>query len=195
MVRLAHRLAESTIRLAPCRRQFYACGEWTPELRGYVKRHGLDLDLIRAHAGHIAVGLIRFHRPHGGNTFSFDRHGEPGVVVEALRADGHTVADLVAWPVNAPERFSTAIAEAEILGIWQMLDRGGRPLSVHATPLQWLKAGCTGCCPLDPRCAGYWLNIAGGPFVVAETRFGRELRAVLGSTAGRHEIFVQGEAA
>jgi hypothetical protein len=64
--------------------------------------------------------------------------------VEALAADGHGVMDLVAWRLEAPDTFATAIREADMLGAWNMVRRGGRPLHVHRTPQRWLRGGCQG---------------------------------------------------
>ena len=70
-----------------------------------------------------------------------------------------------------------------------MVQRGGMPLVIHRTPLDWLKAGCQGCVALKPA-ARHWLLKAGGPFIVEDVEHGRELRQLLGLDAGRHRILV-----
>jgi len=185
------RAAAATLRLGPMRRQFYDLGEWTPDARDYARRHRLDLDLVRAHAGHFAVMLCKFFRNNDGSrVFQFAPDGVPAAVIEALGGDGHSVVDLVAWPTEAPWQFATAIEEADVLGAWQMLQRGGAPLAVFDTPLAWLKAGCTDCVPISPDWSGYWLDRAGGPFVAQSVDGGRAVRDLLGPRAVRHRILV-----
>jgi hypothetical protein len=74
-----------------------------------------------------------------------------------------------------------------------MIQRGGRPLVIHRTPLAWLKAGGEGCCLLKPG-ARHWLRRAGGPFVAQDVEHGREIRDLLGPEASRHRILVPTEA-
>lgn len=193
---LANRLAQAAGRLAPIRRQFYALGDWTPETAAYVRQYSLDLGSIAAHAGLFAVALARFSGHNSGDrVFWFDRNGEPSAVIEALRADGHDVADLIAWPLDDPARYATAIGEADLLGAWQAWQHGNAPLRVHLTPLAWLRAKCEGCVPINPTWAGYWLDKAGGPFLTDTVQAGREVRSLLGGAAGRHRILVHQEAA
>ena len=185
------RAAAATLRLGPMRRQFYDLGEWTPDARDYVCRHGLDLDTMRAHAGHFAIALCKFFGDNDGSrVFQFSPEGIPAAVVEALGSDGHSVIDLVAWPTEAPWQFATAIEEVDILGAWHMRQRGGAPLPVFDTPLAWLKAGCSGCVPISHDWSGFWLDMAGGPFVAQSIDSGRAVRDLLGPRAVRHRILV-----
>ena len=180
------------LKLGPIRRELYASGEWTPEALAYTRRHRLDLPTIQAHAGIFAVCLCRFYGgDNGEGLFQFDADGVPAALVEALAADGHSVLDLVAWRLDAPDTYATAIHNADMLGAWHMLCRGGRPLHVHRTPINWLRAGCEGCVVLNPDWGDHWLQTAGGPFIAEDVHHGRKLREMLGDKASRHSIFVR----
>lgn len=184
--------AAATLKLGPMRRELYAKGELTPELKAYIRLHRLDVPTIEAHAGLIAVCLCKFYG--GGNSgesvFQFAADGEPSAVIQALAVDGRSVMDLVAWPLLQPHLAATAVREADVLGPLNMVRRGGRPLHVYRTPLAWLKAGCTGCVVLNQDWAAYWLDHAGGPFVAEDVQHGREIRELLGEKAGRHRVLV-----
>lgn len=182
-------------RLFHARKESLRVGGWSPELRNYLKRHRLDLGDVIAHAGFLNIALVKFWTGNDGDqSFSFDTDGQPAAVIEALLHDYQRepfTADLVAWPIHAPECFTTVMGlndGADVLGSVNMVQRGGAPLKVYRTPLAWLKAGCDGCCPLKPG-ARHWLKRAGGPFAVEDVDHGLELRKLLGSDA-RERILV-----
>jgi hypothetical protein len=182
----------NTARLQQMRAQLYAMGEPCPELYSYLRTHTLDLSAIHALTGMLAVCLCRSDdEGECPSSFTFAEGGIPSIVIEVLGADGATVIDLVAWPIHAPDCFATAIAESDMLGMWNMISRGGLPLPVHQTPHDWLVAGCQGCVPLNLTWAGHWLAKAGGPFISHDLEHGRELRSLLGSTASSHSILVR----
>jgi hypothetical protein len=172
----------------------------SPEFFRYIRKHRLDIATVNAHAGFLNVALVKFWTGNDGDQmFSFDSEGEPSVVIEALLFDGQrepSTADLVAWPMGAPEAFCTAMGRddgADVLGPVNMIQRGGMPLRVHQTPLAWLRSGCEGCCLLKPG-ARHWLERAGGPFIVEDVEHGRDLRDLLGGGGHRHRILVPIEA-
>jgi len=177
------RFPTSAILLA--RQQFYECAGWTREASAYVKAHGLDLDVIAAHAGTFAVCLAQLSPNTEPAQFDFTPEGVPCAVIEVLDENAETVIDLVAWPLHASERLATAVGEADMLGIPCMRNPatyvGGRPLRVHRTPLGWLKAGCQGCVVLNRDWGGYWLRQAPGPLLAENLAHGRELRRMLGT--------------
>ena len=177
------------------RRLLYERGDWTPEAATYVREQSLDLDLIAARAGLFTVVLAQLT---GHNTgvprWDFEPDGAPAAVVEVLAEDGCTVADLVAWPLNAPERFATAVGEADMLGINAMRNPAtywaGVPLRVHRTPLNWLKAGCDGCVILNRAWGGYWLSRCPGPIMAEDLAHGRELRRLLPNSFDMRRLLV-----
>jgi hypothetical protein len=175
-------------------------GGWTPELREYIRRHRLSLGDCMAHAAFLNIALVKFLSSNSGEqTFEFDVDGEPAAVIEALLFDAFRepfTADLVAWPLDDPLAFATAMGAndgADVLGPVNMVQRGGKPLLIHRTPLAWLKAGGQGCCLLKPG-AWHWLRRVGGPFIAQDGEHGRELRDLLGTEAARHRILVPAEA-
>lgn len=125
----------------------------------YVAEHGLDHRLVEAHAGLLALISVEFCEP---SRFEFADTGEPAAVVEALDSDGETLVDLVAWPVADPTRVSTMFGRAPLVGGYAALNPAtyffDRPLQVHRTPLDWLKAGCDGCAVVVPALAARVLN-------------------------------------
>lgn len=178
------------------RREALRAGGWTPELRDYLNRNGLSIGACIAHAGFINIALVKFLGGRGGDrVFLFDAEGRPAAVIEALLFDARreaVCADLVAWPLTAPEMFFTAMGlndGADVLGPVSMIGRGGKPLVIHRTPLAWLKAGGDGCVLLKPG-ARHWLRKAGGPFVVEDVEHGQEVRELLGLEGKRHRILV-----
>ena len=188
-------LTRNPQRLLHAQRESLRVGGWTPELRDYLKRHRLNLAEVTAHAGFLNVVLVQFWTGNDGDqSFTFNPDGEPTAVIEALLFDWNRepyTADLVAWPLRAPDQFTTAMGlndGADVLGPVNMVQRGGAPLKVYRTPLAWLKAGCDGCCPLKPG-SRHWLRRAGGPFAVEDVDHGLELRKLLGSDA-RERILV-----
>lgn len=184
-------------RLLSMRRQLYAIGDVSPEYYAYTRNFGLDHITIQAHAGIFAVVLADFHRDNTGHPrFTFDPRATPAAVIEAILFDQNRepyVADLVAWPLGDPGNIATALSASEgaaVLGAFNMPQRGRTPLRVHPTPLAWIMAGCQGCVPLTHAGGRYWLDKAGGPFVVDNIEDGRWLRDLLGPLAARHRILV-----
>lgn len=161
------------------RRDLYAQGDWTPEASAYVKDHALNLQEITAHAGHFAVCLCQI----AGEHFDFFPDGVPTAVIEVLSDDAMTVIDLVAWPLQAPDRFATAVGEADMLGIPNMRSTARckfmGPLKVYKHPLNWLMAGCRGCVVLNPRYGGYWLRRCNRDILAEDLNHGRQLKAML----------------
>lgn len=171
-------------RILLARRIFYTVAGWTPEAADYVKAHALDLDQIAANAGMFAVCLAQVCAHETPAQFDFSPQGVPAGVIEVLAENGETIIDLCAWPLNAPERFATAVGEADMLGIGAIRNPAtyahGRPLQVHRTPLGWLKANCQGCVILNREWGGHWLRKAHGPLLAEDLQHGRELRRLLG---------------
>jgi hypothetical protein len=52
-------------------------------------------------------------------------------------------------------------------------------LKIHKTPLDWVKAGCSGCCILNHRHVAYWLSEALGPLAVEDVEQARQVDALL----------------
>src|SRR5690242_9709988 len=87
------------------RAALYDRGDWSMEAAAYVAAHRIDMGAVNAHAGLLAVIPCTFD---GRGFFNLEGdHPQRSIVIEALAEDAETVADLVAWPINHPERFAT----------------------------------------------------------------------------------------
>ncbi len=136
--------------------------EWIsfPGLTGRHIRQLADAGVTSAAwitAGHLATPRItitgRFFTPDpfGGPTFVLPVYdGEP--VSEINPNPGIPLVDLLAFRLEEPERWWLRIgAPHSVLGMDQFvtaMETGGI-VGLHATPLEWLRAGCVGACPLD----------------------------------------------
>ncbi|WP_111200193.1 hypothetical protein [Aestuariivirga litoralis] len=184
-------------RLKSMRQQIYASAGPCPELFSSLRSYRLDQETVQAYAGIYSVTLASFTKVSDGDAiFEIDIDGQPTAVIEALLYDDELeqqVADLVAWPLHDPDNFATALgphAGADVLGVEHMVMRKGRPLRVYRTPLEWLQAGCNGCVPLTEIGGRFWLNRAGGPFLVGCLDEARWLRDYLGVSAVCHCILL-----
>jgi hypothetical protein len=133
----------------------------------YVRNNAIDIATVCRFAGLIAVTHCVFY----GRRFDFadpgEREAEPAAVIEALGDDGETVVDLVAWPLEAPDRFASLFGDVLLLGA----DRVGNPatyfagqhLQLFKTPLSWLQADCAGAVIINPHGARFVLRRAVGP--------------------------------
>ena len=132
-------------------------------------------DELNAHAGVIAVLPVALY---GNGLFGFDGT-MPAAVIEVYADDDETTIDLCAWSISKPDKFATAIGAASVLGAAQIANAAswafGTYLKVHRTPLQWIKAGCSGVCPLDYGFAGYELREALGPILAQDQAHAAEL--------------------
>ena len=176
--------------------RFYELAQPVPEFMNYLRKHQIDLAELGTSVGIFGVALCRsFEYPDGSLGFEFSCHGIPYAVIEALcfrRVNGLREtypADLVAWPVNNPNSFATALGPregAELLGPLSAVQRGGQPLRIFSTPEDWLKNGCEGSVLLKQG-AEYWLHKAGGPFIAEDFHHASELRELLGR---QHQILI-----
>ena len=76
-----------------------------------------------------------------------------------------------------------------IVGSLSAVSRGGEPLRLWRTPLEWLTSDCSGSVPIKYG-AGYWLRKAGGPFWVDDAEHAAEIQGLLGADAHMHRILV-----
>lgn len=75
--------------------------------------------------------------------------GEPHLVLPVYESG--ELVDLVAFRSCDPEHWLWRTGDGSALGLewgWGML-HNGEPLTISATPLDWLRAGCEGLCVLD----------------------------------------------
>ena len=138
--------------------------------------------------------------PRGIFSFADDGNGVTAIVMMVAAVNGESVQDLIAWEPMRPRRVFRYLGAADALGLDQLgnpasyLD--GQALPVHLSPLDWLKAGCTGIVVLDraafrqrvhnlsPRAGGYRLLAANLPHA-------RALRTMLGPFSAHAKLYVR----
>jgi hypothetical protein len=129
----------------------------------YVRNTGLDIPTVCRFVSVIAVTHCVFY-DQGRFDFadSAEREAEPAAVIEALGDDAETVVDLVAWPLDAPNRFCSLFGDVSLLGVDRVgnpaIYFGGQHLQLYKTPLRWLQAGCNGAVVIDPLGARFVLR-------------------------------------
>lgn len=152
------------------------------ELFAYARSNGLDLGRLWTERL-IAMRIMKI-RWFAGPRFDFaEQYSSAAVVIEAFDVDEETVVDLVAWNMDRPEKFGTALGRAAALGLGAVTNPAtfhlGQPLPVHRTPLSWLQHGCSGCVVLDRLSAPRWLGEAPGSIAAEDVEHGRELARLL----------------
>jgi hypothetical protein len=178
--------------LLEARAELYERSLPTPEWLAFWTAAGpFDHAIIGAHAGSLSVLPVQFF---ADRTFDLTESGRLSAVVEVLDCDGETVVDLVAWPIDRPDKFATFHHRADALGVGQVQDPatylGSRPLLVHRTPLAWLQAGCSGVVVLNELTAPRWLGAACGRIAGADVQHARELARLLYPFIEPHRIVV-----
>lgn len=129
----------------------------------YVRDNELDMRQLADAAGCFTVMRVAV----SGDRFEFSETGNTIVaIVEAFGRDGETSVDLVAWPLDAPQRVLTMFGRTPILGLVNVFAATtyafDRPLVCYRTPLAWWQAGCRGAVVLDPSSAARLLLDAPG---------------------------------
>jgi hypothetical protein len=168
------------------------------ECVAYLRSNRIDPSVIVGFAGAHAVAPI----------FEFDRgrfdflggYGDPvsGFICEVFAEDGETSIDLVAWPVDRPGHVLTMFGRAPMLGLWAAFNPAtyylGKPLVMHRTPLDWLRAGCRGAAIVDRGLAGRTFIDLPGPVLGQDRQHCRELVAIARSMVDE-KMFVMPAAA
>lgn len=166
--------------------------------RDFLADEELDLEAVEACAGSLSLARCAFTPP--PRRFRLDPTGEVAAIIEVLEvaAGERWLVDLVAWPIDRPSDFATAIGHADILGANQLADPAaffaGRPLPVHRTPLTWLRAGCTGVVLLDEKRGGIRLADALGHLLAEDLHHARALHRAMGRAFPTRRIRVPASA-
>ncbi len=123
----------------------------------YCRQHGIDWTAAEKATGGIFAARISIDR----TWFDFDETGSEAIVCEVRGYDGEAVVDLVAWSIDDPTRWWTAIGAGVVLGEAFAANPNaglcGEALRILRTPLAWLRAQCEGIVLLDRTRAGRWL--------------------------------------
>ena len=154
------------------------------EWRDFIAGEGLDLGTLQACAGGLSLARCTFTP--APRRFCLDPTGEVSAIIEVLEvaAGERWLIDLVAWPIDRPSDFATAIGHADVLGGDQLTNPssffGDRPLQVHRTPRAWLRTGCRGVVLLDERRGGIRLADALGRLLAEDLDHARALHRAMG---------------
>ncbi len=135
---------------------------WDPECWHAIKAAGVDLDHVTNLAGPIVRTLVSFT---DGGGFEFDAMGVVAFAMAVHDEDAETVIDLAAWSALDPATFGTLFG-AGVMGLDQLMNPASfvnGPCMVFASPLAWLKSGCSGAAILDYAEARKALVKAPGP--------------------------------
>ncbi|TVR05825.1 MAG: hypothetical protein EA385_17270 [Salinarimonadaceae bacterium] len=145
----------------------------------YVRAHRLDLFRIEGFAGVAAATPII---DCGNARFDFgDEHNEavPGFICEAFAADGETVIDLVAWPLDRPDQPMSMFGRVGLIGVAAAMNPAtyifDNPLVIERNPLDWLRSGCVGAAIVDPRVAAWELIDCPGRIAGQDQAHARQL--------------------
>jgi hypothetical protein len=148
----------------------------------YLRESGVDQAALIGFIGSLSVMSAAFHED---RRFDFADDGVDALVLEGFGADGETVVDLVAWPLAEAARPACMFGRVGLLGLWEAMGAAtyamGGALTIHATPLDWLRAGCRGAAIVDPRTAARQMLDLPGKVLARDVEHGRYLRALVRS--------------
>jgi hypothetical protein len=143
-------------------------------LTTYLRESGVDQAALIGFIGSLAVMKAVFLE---NRRFDFADDGVEVLMMEAFGADGETVIDLVAWPLANAARPACMFGRIGLLGLWEAMGAAtyalGGALTIHATPLDWLRAGCRGAAIVDPRIAAREFIDLPGKVIARDTKHGR----------------------
>lgn len=160
-------------------RQFYELADWSPVTAAYVKAQRLNMEIVQAFAGTLAVLPCVFDN----GFFDIVAGGEMSVVFEVLDEDGARTIDLLAFPVADPTRFGTADGTCAVLGAANIGNPASwafnEPMPIHRTPLKWLQSGCRGVVITDHVRGPVALSKALGNLGAEDMAHARDLTSML----------------
>lgn len=140
----------------------------------YIKQHQINQDSLAHHSGVLAVCRVQWF---GERRFAFADDGMLAAVLTALD-ENKIMADLIAWPVDCPDKFAPALGRVAILGLDQIDDPDTwdeHPLVIHRSPLRWLQHRCRGVVVIDEQAASLHLGGALGQLVGEDQMHAREM--------------------
>jgi hypothetical protein len=156
----------------------------TEESVRYRRSLGVDLPTLFAECGCLVVGYAEYF---ANRTFDIvsksDDRAMLSAIIEVFDFDRETTVDLVAWPIDRPDKFATAIQHADGLGVWRAQNpatyHGGSRLRVFRSPDEWLRNGCDGAVILHSLRAPRWLGECPGEILAEDIDHGREIARML----------------
>lgn len=167
------------------RAELYERIQTTREYVAYVRQHNVDPWAVKPYAG--ATGLLPIYDCSAGR-FDLAPHlhhpDQPfdAFVCEVIDADGEDTIDLVAWPVNRPDRILTMFGRAPAVGLWEAANPAsyviGKTLPIRRNPLEWLAAGCSGAAIINNHLAARWLLDLPGPVAARDYAHASQLHQI-----------------
>lgn len=130
---------------------------WDPGLDGFVVK---------------AANVAFAHR-----SFDINAEGQTALIFAARDSSGDVV-DVVAWQPRDGQ-VATLLGRVSMLGEHVPFGPIGGPVSVCATPLEWLQAGRTGVVIIDADRAGRVLIDAPAHFACADEKAAKNLAAIM----------------
>ena len=124
-------------------------------------RHGVTREALHR-AGGVAVaristtGRLWMPEPTGTPAFILPVWAGPAPSIY-YGVENPVLIDMIAWRPDDPARWWYRTGEGAVLGIdnLDLAHTEGWPISLHRTPLEWLKTGCRGAVLLD-HCEARW---------------------------------------
>lgn len=162
--------------------------------RNYIRLHEIDQALVCGFAG---ACVVRNVMDCGNQRFDF-ANGEaeqlPAFVCEAFGSDGESLVDLVAWPLDSPNKVMSMFGRCGLLGAWEAMNPAtyfmDSSLVMHRTPLEWLQAGCRGAVVVTPYVAARMFLDLPGKIAARDDIHGRQLEALRRSVLPKDQILV-----
>ena len=126
---------------------------------------------VTREAAHRAGGLAVARIDTGGRLWAPEPTGKPAFILPVPNGAAPSIycgveipmlIDLIAWRPDDPTIWWHRLGDVEgVLGAdhLDLAHTAGRPISLHGTPLDWLRADCRGACLLG-YCEAAWWGLA-----------------------------------
>jgi len=170
----------ASLLIASCKLAGLANGAM-PATFAYFKKNGIKFTGTMSDC----VGTVTLARiaDHGNGRFDFDPQGFPALVCEVMGKDGETAIDLIAWPIDRPDRVLTMFGRCGLIGLHYATNPAsyawGDPLPIYRTPLDLFRAGYRGAAVAIPRIAATEILELPGNVAGVDLDHGRSIQDLL----------------
>lgn len=121
--------------------------------------------------------------------FDFCDRG-PAYVIQGVYNENGAALDLVAWSLTEPNNFRLFFGDGVMLGADNASIPALYPLNVHRSPLNWLRARCTGICILSATNARKKLGRYHGKLIAEDLNHAKALAKALAPAVGADRIIM-----
>lgn len=153
------------------------------DLANWLERQGIDYFDCENLIGPLRTHPVRFLQ-HG---FDFVDRG-PASVIQGVYNENGAALDLVAWSLTEPNKISLFFGDGVMLGANNAATPTLYPLQVHRSPLNWLRARCTGICILSATNARKTLGRHHGKLIAEDLNHAKALAKALAPAVGPERI-------